>query len=324
MLSRFSANRTSRLEVVEKHRLPKRVAFRARAVSISVCSRLPVMKEKIAGCIVYICAASSSLCLLLSQLHRLPEFPRSTQLALIASAPAFLASSVIVFRWPRISNWLGLISGLGALYWFYGVEFGYLFPALNSWVAFNLPDAATGSSPDILFAKLRIAFAITALAATAISATRFLPPHWIMRSRPVRDRLWPAFAICVLATIFWYALSVSPYRVPWIVDAASPKLTLLHVEKNGSQFHETGVRILWDGRVYLSHNDRKLFRYRFPNYGGSAVLPRGQHDAKIGIRAGGTTRTLSDCARSVFTRLICDELSRLGYPDAQRLKKLAS
>jgi hypothetical protein len=24
------------------------------------------------------------------------------------------------------------------------------------------------------------------------------------------------------------------------------------------------------------------------------------------------------------TRLICDELSRLGYPDAQRLKKLAS
>jgi hypothetical protein len=24
------------------------------------------------------------------------------------------------------------------------------------------------------------------------------------------------------------------------------------------------------------------------------------------------------------TRLICDELARLGYPDAQRLKKLAS
>jgi hypothetical protein len=221
------------------------------------------MKQKIATCIVYICAASSSLCLL----HYL------SQLALIASAPAFLASSVIVFRWPRISNWLGLISGLGALYWFYGVEFAYLFPALNTWVTFNLPDAATGFSQDILIAKLKIAFAITALAATAISATRLLPAHWIVRTRPVRDRLWPTLATCVLAALFWYALSVSPYRIPWIVDAASPKLTLLHVEKNGSQFHETGVSVLWDGRVYLSHNDRKLFRYRFPTYGGSAVLP---------------------------------------------------
>ena len=94
-----------------------------------------------------------------------------------------------------------------------------------------------------------------------------------MRARPVRDRLWPAFAICVLAAVFWYALSVSPYRIPWIVDAAPPKLTLLHLEKNGRQSHETGVSIFSDGRVYLSHNDRKLFRYRFPIYGGSAVLP---------------------------------------------------
>ncbi len=105
--------------------------------------------------------------------------------------------------------------------------------------------------------------------------TRLLPDRWIVRSRPVRDRLWPTFAVCALAVICWYALSVSPYRIPWIVDATSPKLTLLHVEKNGSQFHETGVSIFWDGRVYLSHNDRKLFRYRFPTYGGLAMLPEG-------------------------------------------------
>jgi hypothetical protein len=158
------------------------------------------------------------------------------------------------------------------LYWFYGVEFRYLFPALNTWVAFNLPDAAPDYSRDILIAKLKIALAITALAATTISATRLLPSHWIMRKRPVRDQLWPALAICILAAFFWYVLSASPYRIPWIVDAVSSKLTLLHVEKNGGQFHETGISVFEDGRVYLSHNDRRLFRYRFPVQVGSAIL----------------------------------------------------
>jgi len=45
----------------------------------------------------------------------------------------------------------------------------------------------------------------------------------------------PVLAICTLAALFWYAVSVSPYRIPLIVDLASAKLTLLHVEKKGSQ-----------------------------------------------------------------------------------------
>jgi hypothetical protein len=137
---------------------------------------------------------------------------------------------------------------------------------------FNLPDSAPDASRDILIAKLKIASAITALAATAISVTRLLPAQWIMRKRPVRDRLWPALAICFLAAFFWYAASVSPYRIPWIVDTASAKLTLLHVEKKGSQFHETGISVFEDGKVYLSHNDRRLFQYRFPVHMGSAIL----------------------------------------------------
>ncbi len=258
------------------------------------------MKQQIKTCIFYLCAASSSVCLLLYLLTSLPEAYRSTQFALIANACAFLIASVILFRESRISNWLGLISGLGALYWFYGVEFGYSFPALNTWVTFNLPDAAAASSQDILIAKLKIAFAITALAATAISATRLLPAQWIMRKRPIRDRVWPALAICALAALFWYALSVSPYRIPWIVDAVSPEITLLHVEKNGSQFHETSVSIFSDGLVYLSHNDRKLFRYRFPIYAGSAVL---LEDNTTRAAASELGRQLGDSATAPAVRL---------------------
>jgi hypothetical protein len=232
------------------------------------------MKQKTATVIVYICAASSFIAIVFPTLTD-DQFPgcvyRSTELPLIASASALLIASVIIFRRPRISYWLGLISGLGVLYWFRGIEFGYSFPALNTWVAFNLPDTADYFRV-MLMAKLRIALAIAALAVATVSATRLLPSHWTMRKLPVRDQLWPSLAICVLAAVFWYVFSVSPYRIPWIVDAVSPKLTLLHVEKNGGQFNETGISILDDGRVYLSHNDRRLFHYRFPVRIGSTIL----------------------------------------------------
>lgn len=230
------------------------------------------MKQKITTCVVYICAATSSLCLLLSLLKSFPSVYRSTELTLIGSSSALFIASIGIFRRPRASSWLGLIFGMVALHWFYGVEFGYPFPALNTWVVFNVPDTMHDSYRDISIAKLKIVFAITALAATTMAATRLLPANWMMRNRPVRDRLWPALASCLLAAFFWYAISVSPYRIPWIVDAVPAKLTLLHVGKNGSQFHETGISVFEDGQIYLSHDDRRLFQYRFPVHTGSAVL----------------------------------------------------
>ena len=244
------------------------------------------MKQKITTCIVYVCASISSLCLLLGLLKCFPGVYRSTQLALIASGFAPLTASVIVFRWPRVSHWLGLVSGLGALYWFYGVEFGYSFPALNTWVTFNLPDAALASPQEILIAKLKIAFAIAALAATTLSVTRLLPAHWTVRKRPVQDLLWPTIAVCILAIVLWYAISVSPYRIPVIVDGVPAKLTLLHVEKNSSQFHETSISVFRDGKVYLFHNDRRLLRYRFAVQMGSAVLSEDSPTGKAVLALG--------------------------------------
>ena len=170
--------------LAEKYRVTKESGIsRSGGVNLS-SGRLVRMKQKVTTCIVYLCAAISSMCLLKS----FPSDYRPSQWALIASASALLMALILVFRWPSIIHWLGLISGLIALYWFHAVEFGYPFPALNTWVVFNLPDATPGSSQEIWIAKLKIAVAITALATTGISATRLLPARWIIRKRPVRDR----------------------------------------------------------------------------------------------------------------------------------------
>lgn len=227
------------------------------------------MKPKITICVIYLCAVMTALCLL----NEIQKEYLSHQWALIAGASGLLIASIVVFRWPRAGHLLGLLSGLFALFWLYRVEFAYMFPARNSWVAFNLPDTGPGFSQDLLFAKLKIAIATTALVATALSATRLLPASWILGKRSVHDRLSPALVCCALAILSWYVASVSPYRIPLIVDSVSAEITLLHLEKNGSQFHETGISVFRDGQVYRFHNDRRLFRYRFAVEMGSAVLP---------------------------------------------------
>jgi hypothetical protein len=168
-----------------------------------------------------------------------------------------------------------MVCGLVELYWFYGIEFRYPFPSLNTWIVFNFSDAMPDASQEILVAKLKIAVAISVLVATAMSATCLLPTHWIIRARPIRDRVWPAIAVSILGALFWYVISVSPYRIPLIVDGVTARLTILHVDKKGRQFHETGISIFQDGKVYSFHNDRKLFQYRFPVHAGSAILSQG-------------------------------------------------
>jgi len=229
------------------------------------------MKQKITTCVIYFSAAVAPLWLL----SAIPNGYLVNQWALVAGSSGLLIASVIVFRWSRAGHWLGLLSGCLAIFWFYRLEFGYMFPALNTWVTFNVPDSGPGFSQELLFAKLRIATASAALMATTLSAARLLPSHWVVRKRPVQDRLWPALMLSATAILIWYLVSVSPYRIPVIVDGVTAELTLLHVEKNGNQFHETGISVFRDGQVYRFHNDRRLFQYRFAEEMGSAVLPPG-------------------------------------------------
>jgi hypothetical protein len=165
-----------------------------------------------------------------------------------------------------------MLSGLVALHWFWGIEFSY-FPALNSWIVFNLPPDNPYFVPDIYVAKLKILFAVSVVVATACSIIRLLPANWMLRQAPVRERTWPALAVCILIVISWYVISVSPYRIPLIADGAPPEIALLHVEKRGSQFHETAVTTYRDRKLFVERNNRRLFQYRFAIRRASGMLP---------------------------------------------------
>jgi len=87
----------------------------------------------------------------------------------------------------------------------------------------------------------------------------------------MRERLWIGTVIAFSLIVFWYLKSVSPYRVPLIMDGPDPELAILHVEKNRFRFDETEISIYRD-QYYFSRNHRTLFQYRFANRGGQGVL----------------------------------------------------
>jgi hypothetical protein len=191
---------------------------------------------------------------------------------LVGSFVAFVVASIGLFFRPRIGYALGMLSGLVALHWFWRIEFAY-FPAVNCWIAFNLPSSTPYFVADVYLAKLKILFAVLVVTAISCSIIRFLPANWILRKIPLRDRTWPAAAICILVIAAWYVVSASPYRIPLIVDGVAPEMSLLHVEKRGRQFHETAVTAYHDRRLYVNRNDRKYFQYRFATRRSSGILP---------------------------------------------------
>lgn len=226
------------------------------------------MRAKIATAIIFLCSALFIGRLFLS----LQPGDRPAQAAAIASTLAFVVASAGIFLRPRFSYWLGMVSGIVGLYWFSRIEF-YYFPALNSWITFNLPGDNPQFFSDVFSAKLKILLVVTVVTSTALCISRLLPASWTIRKIPVRERTWPALAVCFLVIVAWYAASASPYRIPLIVDGAREELVLLHVTKEGIQFHETALSAYRDGRIYVQRNDRRLFRYRFASRVGSGVLP---------------------------------------------------
>jgi hypothetical protein len=224
------------------------------------------MKAKVATSAVFLGSAISMTWLL----RRFP--PDYCSASVVAPVVGFMLASAVLFLRPRIGYGLGMLSGLVALHWFWQIEFGY-FPALNSWIAFNLSPDNPYVAPDIYLAKLKILFAVLIVAAILCSIIRFLPVSWMLRQAPIRERTWPAVLVCMLVVVSWYVASASPYRIPLIVDSVSPEMVLLHVEKRGNQFHETAVTAYRDGKVYVERNDRRLLQYRFATRWASGILP---------------------------------------------------
>jgi hypothetical protein len=227
------------------------------------------VKSKVTTTIIFLCSAGSIAWLFLA----LPPGDRLSPVPVVASALGFVVASEGVFLRPRFSYWLGLVAGLVALHWFSRIEFRN-FPTLNSWIAFNLPDGNPQFFSDVFFAKLKILFVATVVISTACCLIRLLPATWELRKIPIRERTWPALAVCFLVIVTWYGASASPYRIPLIVDSVPPELTVLHVEKKGIQFHETVISTYTDGMLFVERNNRRLFQYGFAVGSGIGILPK--------------------------------------------------
>jgi hypothetical protein len=182
--------------------------------------------------------------------------------AVVISPLVLVFAATALFYSPRVAYWTALTGAFMVLPEFIRSEtLGYSFVMVNSWILFNFYDRH--DSGYFLLAKLKILASALIVVSIAISVLRLLPERWSLRGSPVGARTWPAFAIGFLVLAAWYGLAVTPYRVPMIVDGAWPELSILHVEKQGSQFHETRVSVSQDGRFWIYRNNRRLFQYQF-------------------------------------------------------------
>jgi len=170
-------------------------------------------------------------------------------LCFVASVLFAFSTGAVLYR-PRVGH-VTALGGLVAVPWLYSVlrdSFG------NVWLTFNVTDKHFFGIYSPLNAALTI-LAVAVIAVAIITAgLRMLPMRWQFRKRPVRERIWPAFAGGLLFLGIWFSQSVMPYRVPGMVTRGVgwSALQILHIEKRGLQFHETCVTVGGYRRSLLS------------------------------------------------------------------------
>lgn len=224
------------------------------------------MKSRILAAIIFLSAGTAVSCLFFSSARA--GFPAPP--IFLFSSLLFVFAAAAVFYRPRIGYCVGLAAGLLALIWLVRTELSFS-PWVNSWVALNVSDR---SEAFLVFpAELKILTTALVLFAVFRSALSFLPARWTLRRRSISERVWPAVALTVLALAAWFGWAARPYRLPGVVDGVPPTLRILHIEKRGLQFHETLVTTSRDGRFWNSHDDRRLFQYRFQKDITEGMLP---------------------------------------------------
>jgi hypothetical protein len=216
-----------------------------------------VVAPKLTSAILFLCTAASIACALLEGVPS-PFGPVGTapmEIAAGASPLAFLCACVLVFFRARFGYGLGLAAGVIALPWFVRTELS-LAP-WNSWIFLN----QEGSFPA--FVKLNILSVALIAIAVSCSSLRLLPARWSLRGAPLYRRTWPAFAVGFLVLAVWFVHSATPYGIPAYDNGLEAELRILHVQKRGLRFYETGVTEYRDGRVWVRRSERRLFQYRF-------------------------------------------------------------
>ena len=188
----------------------------------------------------------------------------------IAGVPLAFAAGSVRFR-PRLPHISALVGVAAALPWLYmnvvHREWG------NVWIMFNRSDWEPGFYPQA-YTWIEILAVTFVMMASVTAAFRLLPAKLRTQKKPLRERTWPAVAICTVMLAIWFVKSVMPYRIPGAVDYAGyPDVQILHVEKRGLQFHSTLVSIASHrGTFAVSGNDRRLLQYRFEEHSTRGAL----------------------------------------------------
>ncbi len=179
-------------------------------------------------------------------------------LAVLSSAFVLSVGALLLLWRAHVGYVLAAVGAALPLPWIFLTEsraFG------NSWIAMNASSQQAGVYTR--YSQLRI-LSVTLLLVTLLWAvTRLLPSEWQLQNRAVNRRIWPSIVIPLILVVFWFAAFARPYREPLIVDAEQPELSVLHVKKDGTSFHETRVSVYHNGAYYVVRNDRQLFRYSF-------------------------------------------------------------
>ena len=187
-------------------------------------------------------------------------FVYSVNLAAVSGGTAcllLLTAVPVSFIRPKVGTFIAVAAAGAALCSLIWMELVLQRQLAGSWITLNLPGEDYHSY--IVGACLRIVAVAAVLFTLLLAMWRLTPAKYVFRNEPIR----PALVLTLVALGTWFSHSARPYRIPIIVDAAEPQLVMLHVEKHGTQFHETSISIYHDSRVFISHNDRRLFLYEF-------------------------------------------------------------
>jgi hypothetical protein len=142
----------------------------------------------------------------------------------------------------------------------------------GSWPELNYVGLTPGDMQLRVYAEFRVASVLLISITAACCLFRSLPPRWSLRGSPLRQRIWPCFVFGLAPVVVWFLQSAQPYRVPSAVDAPRALVRVLHVEKQGLQFRESGITAFRDRRFFRWADSRRLFQYRFDSLEAWGVL----------------------------------------------------
>jgi hypothetical protein len=177
-------------------------------------------------------------------------------------------TAAVISRGSRFANSCAVAAVVGLLYIYTNTLQSNIYT--NYWIVFNVPDRELADYGGLLRTELTIVSVTVIVFGIAVGATRSLPDRWVVRTKPMCERTWPALALTFCFLAIWFSKSVMPYRNPGALDYSSwPILQILHLQKLGLQFHETC-------------GDTEDCPSRFPSHGmtvacSSIVFNRGLH-----------------------------------------------